>query len=482
MGVNSLKQKTLTGLGWSFTDNLLSQGVAFGVGIVLARLLSPEEFGVIGIVSIFIAVFTSIVDSGFSGALIRRNNAKEIDYNTVFIFNLVLSCILFFVLYFLAPGISLFFGNDQLIALTRAMGIILVVNAFGIIQRTILIKKINFKTLAKISVLSSVISGSIGMGMAWSGYGVWSLVIQQISRQSLNSLFLWVFNRWRPRLQFSIQSFRELFSYGSKMLASGLLDILKTQVFTAVIGKCYTAEVLGQYTRAKQFGTIFSDNLTGITQRVSYPVLSSIQDEPERLKSAYRKIMGTTMFVSLVCMLGVAAVARPMILILIGEKWLPSVDCLQIICFSGICYPLNAINLNILQVKGRSDIFLKLQIIHVFFYILPILLGFFVEIKGMLWSTVVIVYILTCFNCHYSGREIHYTMREQIKDVLPSLGIALFVSGIAYTISFAPFSPYVVLPAQLLTGATVFYLLCEYTGNKNYFEIKHILLRIQKPN
>jgi O-antigen/teichoic acid export membrane protein len=481
MSVNSLKQKTVTGLGWSFTDSLLNQGVTFGVGIVLARLLSPEEFGVIGIVSIFIAVFTSIVDSGFSSALIRKNNVKEIDYNTVFIFNLILSCILFFVLYLLAPGISVFFENDQLTTLTRAMGIILVANAFGIIQRTILIKKIDFKTQAKISIISSVISGGIGVGMAWTGYGVWSLVIQQISRQSLNSLFLWVFNRWRPRLQFSIQSFRELFSFGSKMLLSGLLDTLRTQVFTTVIGKCYTAEVLGQYTRARQFNMIFSSNLTGITQRVGYPVLSSIQDEPERLKKAYRKILGTTMLVSLVCMLGVAAIAKPMVLILIGEKWLPSVDCLQIICFSGICYPLNAINLNILQVKGRSDIFLRLQMIHVAFYIPLILLGFIVEIKEMLWFMVVIVYILTCFNSYYSGREIHYTVKEQIKDVLPSLGIALFVSGIAYAVSFIPFSPYVVLPAQLLAGAAAFYLLCEYTGNKNYLEIKQIL-KIQKPN
>ena len=359
----SLKNKAVRGAKWSFIDNIANVGVAFLVGLVLARLLTPAEYGIMAMIAIFIAISTSIVDSGFSNALIRKVRIERIDYNTVFFFNLVVSIALYVILYAAAPAISDFFKEPVLTDVLRVLGWVLVINAFGIIPRTILVRNIDFKTQTKVSVISSVASGVVGISMAIAGWGVWSLVWQQLSRQFLNSLFLWLFCKWIPAWEFSVKSFKEMFNFGYKLLLSGLLDTVYKNIYYVVIGRFYNSAQLGQYTRAEQFNTIFSSNLTSVVQRVSYPVLSSIQEEPERLREAYRRVIKLTMLVAFACMLGLAAVAKPLIIILIGEKWMPAVAFLQIICFSGMLYPLHAINLNILQVKGRSDLFLILEII-----------------------------------------------------------------------------------------------------------------------
>ena len=254
---------------------------------------------------------------------------------------------------------------------------VLLINAFAIIQRTLFVRNVDFKTQTKVSLIASLSSGAVGIGMAYGGCGVWSLVGQQISRQLMNTVFLWIYGKWHPALEFSKRSFRELFSFGSKLMLSSLIDTIYKNIYYLVIGRFYTSATLGQYTRAEQFNSIFSTNLTAVVQRVSYPVLSSIQNEPDRLRDAYRRVIKTTMLLTFACMLGLAAVARPLIVLLIGEKWLPAVGYLQILCFAGMLYPLHAINLNILQVKGRSDLFLRLEIIKKVIGTLPIVLGIF---------------------------------------------------------------------------------------------------------
>lgn len=472
----SLKTKTIKGVSWSFIDNIASYGIAFIVGIILARILTPKEFGLIGIISIFIAVFNSIVDSGFSNALIRKNNATQIDYNTAFIFNLILSAVLFIGLFFLAPLVGVFFKEPQLVSLTRAMSVIVLINALALVQRTLLVKRIDFKTQTKISIIASVSSGVIGIGMALKGWGVWSLVAQQISRQLLNTIFLWVFNKWLPRLEFSFNSFKELFGFGWKLLAAGLLDTIWKEIYLVVIGKVYSPSALGQYTRAKQFADIFSSNLTSVVQRVSYPVLSSIQDENDRLKQAYKKVIKTTMFMSFVLTLGLAAIAKPMVLVLIGEKWLPSVELLQIICFSAMLYPLHAINLNMLQVKGRSDLFFILEIVKKIIAIGPILLGVFVGINAMLWGSVFTGFITLYLNAYYSGRDLSYGIIEQIKDILPSFLIAFFMAAIVWGISFVNLSPFILLPIQIIIGFVTVFVIGEITKLNEYVELKKIII------
>lgn len=480
---NSLKQKTLKGTAWSFIDTFSSQGITFLVGLVLARLLTPEEYGLIGIIAIFIAVFNSIVDSGFSNALIRKTDAKDIDYNTVFITNLGLSVLLFAAMYLAAPAIASFFSQPQLEPLSKLMASVVIINAFAIIQRTILVKKIDFKTQTKVSLISSITSGVVGIVMAFTGFGVWALVGQQISRQLLNTTFLWVFAKWYPSLQFSIQSFKELFGFGWKLLVSGLIDTVWREIYQVIIGKYYSATTLGQYTRAQQFSSIFSSNLNSVVQRVSYPVLSSIQDDRERLKSAYKRVIKTIMLLTFVLMLGLAAVAEPMILVLVGEQWLPCVPFLQILCFSMMLYPLHSLNLNMLQVQGRSDLFLRLEIIKKVIAIGPIILGICIDIYWMLIGSVFVGLISYYLNAYYSGPFLKYSIWEQVKDVVPSFLIALSMALPVYSLSYLTVSPFILLPIQIIAGMVLTITICEVTHYSEYLELKQIILSgIKKKN
>lgn len=479
----SLKHKTVKGVGWSFIDNLSSSGVSFLVGLVLARLLTPSEYGIMAILTIFIAVSNSIVDSGFSNALIRKTDVKRVDYNTVFLFNLVVSGLLYVVLFFAAPAISVFFKEPLLVEVMRVIGWVLVINALAIIPRTLFVKDVDFKTQTKVSLIASVSSGVVGIGMALAGMGVWSLVGQQLSRQLLNTLFLWVYSTWRPIWEFSLQSFRELFGFGSKLLLSGLLDTVFKEIYSLVIGRCYTSAQLGQYTRASQFNQIFSSNLTTVIQRVSYPVLSSIQDESERLREAYRKVIKSTMLITFACMLGLAAVAKPLLIILIGEKWLPAVGFLQIICFSGMLYPLHAINLNILQVKGRSDLLLKLEIIKKIIAVGPLILGVLFSIEYMLWGSVCTSLIAYFLNSYYSANLISYPTKEQVKDILPTFLVSFVTAAVMWSLTLLSFSNWLLLPLQCLLGIILAVLIYERLHLPEYMEVKQLafsLLRRKK--
>lgn len=480
MAEEPLKQKTLKGVGWSFIDNIAGSGITFLVGLALARLLTPDEFGIIGMITIFIAISNSIVDSGFSNALIRKLDASDKDYNTVFIFNLAISTLLYSALYLSAPLISQFFNEPQLINVTRVIGLVLICNALGIVQHTLLIKSVDFKTQARVSIISSVGSGIIGIGMAFFGFGVWSLVAQQLSRQLFNSLFLWLFNKWRPSLIFSGNSFRELFGFGSKLMLSGLIDTVYKNIYYLIIGKFYSAAQLGFYTRADQFKTIFSSNLTNVVQRVSFPVLSSIQNEPERLREAYRKVIRTTMLVTFACMLGMAAIARSMILILIGEKWLPAVIYLQIMCFSGMLYPLHAINLNMLKVKGRSDLFLKLEIYKKLLAVIPITLGILYGIEYLLLGSVFNSFVSFFLNSLYSGALINYPSKQQLKDIFPVFTISLITAGIMWSFSFLLWNNWIILALQLCVGITVAWFMYERIRLTEYLELKSIVISLVK--
>lgn len=450
------------------------------MGLVLARLLTPEEYGIMAMIAIFIAISNSIIDSGFSNALIRKTRIERVDYSTVFYFNLTVSILIYALLYLAAPTISVFFKEPVLLAVIRIIGWVLIINALAIIPRTQFVRNVDFKTQTKVSLISSISSGVIGIGMALGGMGVWSLVGQQLFRQFLNTLFLWVYSKWHPVWEFSMKSFKELFGFGSKLLLSGLLDTIYKNIYYIVIGRFYTSAQLGQYTRAEQFNMIFSSNLTSVVQRVSYPVLSSIQEEPERLREAYRKVIKITMLITFACMLGLAAVAKPLILILIGEKWLPAVYFLQIICFSGILYPLHAINLNILQVKGRSDLFLKLEIIKKIIAVGPIVVGIAYGIEYMLWGSVLTSFIAYFLNSYYSANLINYPTGEQIKDILPTFLTSFVVAAFMWSVSFWNISVYALLPIQLFAGILLALFIYEKLHLDEYLEVKQLVLSVLK--
>ena len=470
----SLKDKTVKGTFWSAADTFLSQGVTFIVGIVLARLLTPEEYGLVGIVLIFVIVLSGIVDAGFSQALIRKTDTTDDDYNTMFITNMCISIALFVFLYVVAPSIADFFSRPELINLTRVSGLVLIFQALSITQTTILTKQIDFKTKTKASVVSAVLSGVIGIVMAYMSYGVWALVAQKLSVTLMYTLCMWVLIRWWPKLKFNKGSFHYMWSFGWKLMLSGILNNIWNQLYPVVVGKFYSPSSLGQYTRSEQYASIFSMNLSTIVQRVSYPVLSEVQDDKARMVAGYRKIIKVTMFVTAILMLSMAAVSDPLIYCLIGPQWYEAATYLPLICISMSLYPLHAINLNMLQVQGRTDIFLYLEIIKKIIAIAPVVVGIFVNIYWMLIVGIVVGIINFFLNSYYSGKELGYSSWMQIKDVAPSYGVACVIIVAVYFFKYLPFSYWIVLPLQIVIGGGVLIIVCKLSRNEEYIEIKEM--------
>ena len=484
MSEQSLKDKTIKGTMWSAIDNVAQFGVQFVVSIVLARLLSPDDYGLIGIITIFTTVCTTIINGGFSNALIRTQKPTDEDYNTAFICNLLMSILLYAIVFLCSPLIADFFNRQELVALTRVSSFTMIIGALAIVQQTRLTKRIDFKTQTKITLIASILSGIVGIALALMDYGVWALVVQGIVAQSLRTVLLWFFNHWVPSLRFSKESFNRLFGFGWKMMASGILDSLWTQLYQVIVGKFYSPSTLGQYTRAKQFASLFSSNLTSVIQRVTFPVLSDIQDENERMIVAYRRIIKTTMFMTFALMFALGAVSEPLLYCLIGPKWHEAATYLPWICLIGSLYPLHAINLNMLQVQGRSDLFLGLEIIKKIIGIVPLMIGAFIGIFPMLYTSVFTSIICYFLNSYFPGKLLGYTSWMQIKDVALSFVISLIMAVVVYLMKYLPLSNWLILPMQIILGFFFFFFLCKITKIEEYKEvinmIKPIMNKIKK--
>ena len=474
----SLKQKTISGLKWSFADNFVNQGLQFVFGIILARLLSPKEFGLVGMLTIFIAISQSFIDSGFSHALIRKNKCTNEDYSTVFFYNLGIGLLFYLLLFLFSGAIGNFYHEPILTLMIKVLGVNIIISSLSVIQKTILTKNINFKLQTNISIISSVSSGVIGIVMAYYGWGVWSLVWKNVAQNIINSALLWFWNGWRPAFVFKVKAFRELFGFGSKLLVSGLIDTTFTNIYYLVIGKFFSAAELGFYTRADQFKNVISQNITTTIQRVSYPVLATFQEDNVKLKERYKRLIKTTMYISFVLMIGLAAVAKPFVLILIGAKWEASVIYLQLLCFAGALYPLHALNLNILNVKGRSDLFLKLEIIKKAFDIPIILIGIVFGIKAMIIGMILGSTNAYFINSYYSAQLISYPVREQFIDILPSLVVSLVVGACVYIVGTIIYTHIIIqFVLQIITGAILLVFISESFHINGYNEIKNIVLK-----
>ena len=460
---------------WSAADAFLGQGVTFLVGIVLARLLSPDEYGLIGICLIFNTVLCGIVDSGFSNALIRKKDCTDDDYNTMFLTNLGFSIVLYGLLFICSPLVAHFFGRQELTALIRATGLLLFFNALSITQVTILTKRIDFKTKTKASLISAILSGIVGIAMANTGFGVWALVGQMLSKQLLYTLCLWVLNKWWPKLMFSTASFAYMWGFGWKLLLSGLLNNIWNQLYQVVVGKFYSPATLGQYTRSYEYANIFSANLTSIIQRVSYPVLSEIQDDKQRMVEGYRRVIKITMFVTAICMISLGAVAEPLIYCLIGSQWHEAATFLPLICISMAFYPLHAINLNMLQLLGRSDIFLYLEIIKKIIGTIPICIGIFIDIYWMLITSIIIGFVSLYLNSWYTGKVLGYTFWKQLRDIAPSFAIAFTIAISVYFLKYLPISNLGILLIQIVVGVLVCVVISRKSNLDEYKEVMSII-------
>ena len=475
MSQQSLKDKTIKGTAWSAIDNVTQYIVTFVVSIVLARILSPDDYGLLGIIGIFTAVCNAIINSGFTTAIMRKKDPTDDDYNTAFIINMALSLLLYIIVFICSPFIAHFFSREELVALTRVASLAMIIGALALVQQTRLTKRIDFKTQTKITFYSSIISGAIGVAMAFLGFGVWALVAQGLIAQLIRTVLLWYFNHWTPSLRFSKQSAHYLFGFGWKLMISNILDSLWTQLYQVIVGKYYSPATLGQYTRAKHFSQLFSSNLTSVIQRVTFPVLSNIQDDKERMVNGYRKIIKTTMFMTFTLMFALGAVSEPLLYCLIGEKWHEAATFLPLICFVGASYPLHALNLSMISLQGRSDLFLALEIAKKVIGLAPLFVGAFVGIFPMLYTSILTTIICYFLNSYFPGKLLGYNSWMQLKDIAPSFFIALSMSIMVYCLKFLPFSYWIILPLQLVFGALFFIVLCKTTKNKEYSELVGII-------
>lgn len=477
MEKESLKKKTVNGVIWSAIDRFSTQGIQFVFSILIARLLMPSDYGVIAMLGIFLAVSNTFIDSGFGTALVQKANRTETDFSTVFYFNIVVAIIFYALLWLASPYIASFYNIPMLKDVTRVVALTLVFSALGGIQNAKLSIAINFKTRAIISLTSALSTGFMGLYLAYRGYGAWALVFQMVFSSLLNTILLWCFVRWMPSLVFSWQSFRQLFSFGSKLLASALLDTIYNNVYTLVIGKVYSSSSLGLYSRASGLAQYPSSNITGVLQSVTFPVLCSIQNDEERLADAYKRFIRMSAFVVFPLMIGLASVAEPFIRVVLTDKWEGAIYLLQIVCFSMMWYPIHAINLNILQVKGRSDYFLKLEIIKKIQGVCILCITVPISIVAMCYGSIVSSLLSLVWNTYYTKRLIGYGFLSQIKDLLPIIIHSLLMGGIVLLVTHFIEVMWVKLFAGILAGG-IYYILGAYI--MHFDELKEVLAIIKR--
>lgn len=416
---DSLRSKTLSGVFWAFVERIGTQAVQFAVTIVLARLLAPDDYGVIAITAVFIAFSHLFVDCGLGSALIRKNDRTNNDFSTVFWTNLALALVCYSVLFVLAPFVADYYSMPSLSAILRVLGLNLIINSLYAIHVTRLTANVEFSLQAKVATSSCIVSGALGIALACLGYGAWALVGQSVSAAVFSGVMYWLFAKWRPAFMFSRASFRELFGFGSKIMASNFLHTVYTNISPLIIGRKYSASDLGFYSRADGIAAMPGGVFQSTLGRVVYPVLSSIQDDEARLRSAYTKYLRLTVSLVAPTMLFLAAFAEPLITVLIGDKWLPCVPYLQLLALAWLVDPIIVVNLNILYVKGRSDLVLKLEVIK---KIIAITIVVAAVQYGVLWlcaGRLLYAYIALVLNLYYCGPFIAMGFWRQMREVAP---------------------------------------------------------------
>lgn len=423
----NLKKLTISGLIWSFVERFGSVLIQFISNIVLARLLSPHEFGLIGMIMVFIAISNTFVEGGFSSALIQKKETTPEDYSTIFFINILVALTLFVLLYFTAPAISVFYGQPVIIDLLRVLGIVLVLNAFSIIQNTQLIKAVNFKQIAKINLLSTILACILSITAALFGFGVWSIVIQILAIAFFKMVLLWILSSWKPILAFEKKSAKELVSFGYKLLLSGLIDSIYINMYSIIIGKFFTASDLGYFTQAKKMEEVPVYTLSGVVNQVTFPVFAKLQDDELKIKNGVEKSIISLAFLNFPLMIILIIIAKPLFTILFTSKWNEAVPYFQILCLSGMLLSTHSINLNILKAKGRSDLYLISEVSKKFVGITALFIGIIWGIYGMIFSIVVTSIISFFINAAFSGYVINYGIKKQFMDLFPYLLISVIV-------------------------------------------------------
>lgn len=455
----SLKKKAAKGIVWSFVDKIFNQGLQFVIAIALARLLTPADYGIIGMLSIFILVANACVDAGFSQAIIQKKDRTEEDYSTVFYINILVALVLYGALYMAAPYIADFYNAPELVNSSRVLFTVIIFDSLYIVQNAKLTIQLDFKRKAKFNVFALAGSGVVGLLLAFGGAGVWSLVFQSLSRSVIYLIIITLSYRWKPQFGFSFSSTVKLFSFGSKLMLTSILSTITQNLYQIMIGRYFNTETVGYYTQGKKFAVILSHTVSGILQTVTFPIMASIQDDKERLVSVFKRIMRMTVFITIPSMAGLAIIAKPFVLLFLSEKWLPSVIVLQGFCVARAFVPIIGINISIINAIGRSDVVLKLLLSQT-----PIMLTLlYLSVPYGLEAVVFVQVITSAINffafSYYSGKLFGYGVWEQIKDLAPTLLSSLLMLSVLQLLQF---DNYLLQISSVVGIGVIIYIIFSY--------------------
>lgn len=475
----SLRKQALSGMIWSYSQQFGTQIVTFGVLIILTRLISPAEFGLVGMITIFMGIGTALFQGGLASSLIRTSEITDEDLSTVFYFNFVGSIIIYLCLFLCAPFIAQFYNQPSLTNITRVYGLSFIFSAFGTIQNTVLSKELKFKKQAVISFPALIISSVVGIIMAYNGFGVWSLIASALVNAFILSLILWITSSWYPTLTFNKAKFKTHFNYGYKLTLSSILDTIFTNIYQIVIGKFYSASLVGYYTRANQLMMLPVGNISGALNKVIFPLFSKVKDDAPRLKSAYREIMMLVLFIITPIIVLMAVLAKPIVVFLFTEKWITVVPIFQIIAFTGILYPIHLYNLIILQVKGRSDLFLKLEIIKKILSAIILIITFFFGFYALLWGQVFFSITALLINTFYAGKLLDYKMATQMRDISPIFifGVIMLIGTFVFDYFISSQQNIIRIVSGILVGSIIYFTTAYLYKFESIDDLKKLILK-----
>lgn len=456
MDNDSLKKKTIGGFIWKFAEACGAQVVSFVVSIVLARLLSPSDYGLIALVTVFTNILTVFINSGMGIALVQKKDADDLDYSSLFYFNMFMCLSLYTIMFFCAPLIANFYRRPELVALTRVISLTLVISGVKSIQHAYVSKHMLFKRFFFATLGGTIFSAFLGIFLAYKGFGVWALVAQQLSNAFIDTCVLWLTVKWRPKWMFSFSRLKRLFTFGWKMLVSSIIDTVYNNVRSMIIGKVYSSADLAFYDKAKSFPTIVINNINTSIDSVLLPSMSSVQDSKDAVKSMTRRAMTTSTYIMAPLLMGLAACGKSVISILLTDKWLPSYPFMVIFCITYMFYPVHTANLNAIKAMGRSDVFLKLEIMKKIVGITAVLITFKISVMAMAYSLLVTSILGQIINSWPNKKLMNYSYLEQLNDILPGIGLAAFMGVCVYCVNFLHLNMWLTLVIQVPLGAVIY--------------------------
>lgn len=480
MGSDNGNSKFVSNFLWRFLERCGAQGVTLIVSIVLARLLDPNVYGTVALVTVFTTIMQIFVDSGMGNALIQKKDADDLDFSSVFYFNMLMCSALYLIMFFAAPFIAAFYKMPELTAVVRVLSLILIVSGVKNVQQAYVSRHLMFKKFFFATLGGTVGAAIVGILMAYLGYGVWALVAQMLFNAVVDTVILWITVKWRPKKMFSLSRLKSLFSFGWKLLVSALIDTVYNNVRQLIIGKVYTKSDLAYYNNGKKYPEYLVNNINSAIDSVLLPTMSNEQNNPERVKSMTRRAIKTAIFIIMPLMIGFAVCARPIVSLILTDKWLPAVPFVQIFCISFAFYPIHTANLNAMKAMGRSDLFLILEIIKKAIGVVTIIIALKFGVMAMAYSMLVTSFISQVINAWPNKKLLNYSYLEQVKDMLPQIVLSLIMGIIVYIVSWLNLANYITLLIQVPLGIIVYWFGASVFHIESYEYIIGILKSFRK--